>query len=125
MKNHIHFLILLLIALFSCEGSDSYQGSWKAMDSRGKKLEITFTPTNFSVKDSLGKTNDYKYSQNSVEYVNSVKTYGIVLDDGRSYKIYFPKKDNSIGMILDENGNPMFTISRKEYTTYEDVYKLD
>jgi hypothetical protein len=60
-----------------------------------------------------------------VEIANSVETFGIQLDDGRSYKIYFPlAKDESKGLIKDESGTPIYTISRNEYVEYERLYKL-
>lgn len=114
-----------LLFFSSCEGSDTYQGKWKAMDQNGAKSEITFSPKSFSIKDSTGKSKAYEYTQNSVSSKNSVETYGIHLSDGRGYQIYFPLKDESIGMILDENGKQMYTISRKNYIAYEDIYKLN
>jgi hypothetical protein len=125
MKKFYSLFVLFLFALYSCEGSDSYQGKWKALDSNGAKFEITFSLTNFSIKDSIGKSNNYQYTQNSIKSENSIETYGILLKDGRGYQIYFPKKDESVGLILDENGKQMFTISRKNYVTYEEIYKLN
>ena len=125
MKKIKSVLIICFIILTSCEGSDSYQGNWKALDSKGKKYEITFSPDNFTIKDSSGKSTKYAYIQNSFKHENSIDTYGIRLNDGRGYEIYFPKNDESVGLIKDENGSQMFTISRKDYITYEDIYKLD
>jgi hypothetical protein len=125
MKKCSKFLVFMLIIFFSCEGSDSYNGNWKALDSNGKKFEINFTPTKFSIKDSIGKSNIYEYTQNSIKSENSIETYGILLKDGRGYQIYFPKKDESVGLILDENGKQMFTIGRKNYVTYDEIYKLN
>jgi len=125
MKKYNLILISLFTIFFSCEGSDSYQGKWKALNSEGKKFEINFSPTKFSIKDSVGKTNSYKYTQNSIKSENSIETYGIILEDGRGYQIYFPKKDESAGLILDENGKQMFTISRKNYISYDEIYKLN
>ncbi|MGH2666467.1 hypothetical protein [Flavobacterium sp.] len=124
-KFHKLFLLLLVTTLFSCEGSDTYQGKWSALDPNGRKFEITFSPTNFSIKDSTGKSKKYEYTQHSVTTENSLETYGIRVDDGRAYQIYFPKKDESVGIILDENGIPLFTISRKGHITYQEIYKLN
>jgi hypothetical protein len=124
-------LSLLLIAiatifLSSCEGSDTYRGSWNALNAEGKKCNISFDAKNFSVKDSGGVSKDYQYSQNSVSIKNASKTYRIEISDGRNYLIRFPKADrDSIGLILDENGGLLFTISRNDYVTYDDIYKLD
>jgi hypothetical protein len=116
---------VLVVFLVGCSGSETYRGAWKAMDSYGAKYEILFDAKSFTVKDSAGKTEKYDYTQNSVKIENSVKTYGIQLGDGRGYQINFPNaKDENVGLIKDENGNPIFTISRNAYTSYEDVYKL-
>ena len=121
-------IILLLLVLFiisSCEGSDSYQGKWKAVDPKGNKFEMIFSPTIFLIKDTTGKINKFKYTQNSIKSENSIETYGVLLEDGRGYQIHFPLKDKSSGLILDENEVQMYTISRKAYTTYEELYKLN
>ncbi|MGC4021866.1 MAG: hypothetical protein QM734_07915 [Cyclobacteriaceae bacterium] len=90
------------------------------------KFEIEFSPNSFSVKDSTGKLTRYSYTQNSYHYENSVETYGIRLEDGRGYQVYFPKSDDeTLALLKDEHGMPLFTISRKDYQTYEDVYKLN
>ena len=125
MKKFSIILIFFSIIFFSCEGSDSYQGNWKALDSNGIKFEISFSPTKFSIKDSVGKSNVYEYTQNSIKSENSIETYGILLKDGRGYQIYFPKKDESVGLLLDENGKQMYTICRKDYVTYDEIYKLN
>jgi hypothetical protein len=120
-------IILLLSVLFliSCEGSDSYQGKWKAVDPKGNKFDILFSPTIFFIKDIKGNVKKYKYTQNSIKSENSIETYGVLLEDGRGYQIHFPMKDGSAGFILDENGVQMYTISRKAYMTYEELYKLN
>jgi hypothetical protein len=124
-KISIRLLAILAVILVGCSGSDTYRGSWKATDSKGGKFELFFDAKNFTVKDSLGKSKKYEYTQNSVEIENSVATYGIQLGDGRAYQINFPNADDeSLGLIKDENGNPLYTISRKKYIKYEDVFKL-
>ena len=125
MKKINLLLVLIFTVLVSCDGSDSYQGNWKAMDSDGNRFEITFTENNFVIKDSDGKTNRYSYTQNAINYENGISSYGILLNDGRGYQIYFPKKDESVGLIKDENGKQMFTIARKNYISYDDIYKLN
>jgi len=117
---------VLAFLLVACEGSETYRGNWKATDSSGIKFELIFDAESLTIKDSLGdKVNYFAYSQNSVDIENDVETYGIKLDDGRTYQINFPKRnDESLGLIKDENGVPIYTISRKNYIKYEDVYKL-
>lgn len=122
MKKYIAFFLITI--LFSCEGSDAYQGKWNALNLNGNKFEIIFSPQSFSIKDSIGELKTYKYTQNSIKIENTAEIYGIELEDGRGYQIYFPTKDESIGLILDEKGNEMFTISRKKHITYEELYKL-
>lgn len=86
-KISIAYLSILTLIFLGCSGSESYRGSWKAMDLNGAKFEIFFDAKKFTVKDNLGKANNYEYSQNSVSIENSVSTYGIQLEDGRKYEI--------------------------------------
>lgn len=124
-KINVTLLAILAVIFVGCSGSDTYRGSWKATDSKGAKFEIFFDAKKFTVKDSSGKSKKYDYSQNSVEIENSVSTYGIQLGDGRGYQINFPNADDeSLGLIKDENGNLVYTINRKDYIKYEDVFKL-
>ena len=124
-KISITILGILAIILVGCSGSETYRGSWKALNSKGNKFEISFDAKNFTIKDSLGKVEKYEYSQNSVSIENSVSTYGIQLEDGRKYEINFPNsKNESLGLLKDENGNPIYTIGRKNYINYEDIFKL-
>ncbi len=124
-KINIKLLGILTMILVGCSGSESYRGSWKALNSKGNKFEISFDAKNFTIKDSLGKVEKYEYSQNSVSIENSVSTFGIQLGDGRKYEINFPNsKNESIGLLKDENGTPIYTIGRKDYIKYEDIFKL-
>jgi hypothetical protein len=122
----IHFLtVFLMLFLISCGGSDSYQGKWKATDESGAKFEISFAENEFKVKDDAGKTVAYQYTQHSIQHKNSESTYGIELEDGRKYAIYFPSSDESTAYIIDGAGRMIYTISRDEYKTSRDVYKLN
>lgn len=126
MRKTINFLLgLMLITLFSCSGSDTYRGLWKAIDERGEKFEITFDAKNFTVKDSTGKTETYTYKQNSVSIQNSVETYGIQVSDGKAYSINFPiANDETKGVIKDAAGRPLYIIGRSGYVKYEEIYGL-
>lgn len=125
-KLQIGLFSIIVGILFSCSGSNTYQGSWKALDENGHKFEIVFEPKAFTIKDSLGQNKRYEYTQKSYEMSNSIKTYGIALEDGRAYKIHFPKpKDINIGLILDDNDKPIYTLSRQKYVTYDGIYKLN
>jgi hypothetical protein len=109
-----------------CSGSDSYRGSWKAVDMKGKEFVIDFQSKQFSIKkDSAGKKENFTYKQHSVSIENSVSTYGIQLGDGRKLIIHFPfaNKDH-IALLKDENGLPLYTLCRREFLSYEDIYKL-
>ena len=67
MRKTTNFLLgLISILLFSCSGSDTYRGLWKATDSKGEKLEIAFDAKSFSIKESTGKASNFEYTQNSV-----------------------------------------------------------
>jgi hypothetical protein len=124
-KTTILFTSILLLFIVACTGSDKYRGIWKAVDLTGKKFEIVFDAKSFTVTDTTRSKSSFEYSQNSVSINNSAITYGIKLGDGRAYQILFPNRDDqSTGLLNDENGNPVFTISRSGYVNYEDRYKL-
>lgn len=127
MKYFITSLTLIFSILFAaCSGSDTYRGAWKAKDAEGRKFEILFDAKNFSVRDSSGQLKSYPYSQNSVSISNSIKTYGIQLEDGRVYSIHFPMADNdSLAVIKDDNNHIFYTIGRERYVSYEDIYTLN
>jgi len=119
------FLLIFVLCLVSCSGSDVYQGNWKATDADGNKFEIDFEPKSFEIKDMNGKVVKYEYTQNSVKIENSVKTYGIRLNDGRAFNLFFPlANDTSKAIMMLENNEPIYTISRTSYIKYKDLYKL-
>ncbi len=126
MKNYINAsLLTLALFLISCSGSDVYQGKWKATDTDGNKLDIDFKPKSFTIKDTTGKVVNYEYTQNSVKIENSVKTYGIQLNDGRTFDLFFPiANDASKAIMTIGNNVPIYTISRTSYIKYKDLYKL-
>ena len=118
-------LILVLISLYGCSGSDTYRGLWKAINEKGEKFDINFEAKSFSIKNSAGETKSYTYKQNSVSIKNSVEAYGIKVSDGKSYLIHFPvANDESKGAIQDATGRPLYLIGRSGYVTYEEVYGL-
>ncbi len=117
---------LCAIFLIACKGSVQYRGKWKAIDLTGAKNEIVFDAKSFTIKDSSGNIRKFEYVQQSVNIVNSVETFGIKLGDGRVYQIHFPiAKNDSLGLINDATGSPVYTISRSEYKTYDDIVKLE
>jgi hypothetical protein len=123
----MRYISILIVAVFllACSGSETYRGGWKATDGNGAKFEIMFDAKSFIVQDSLRKETKFEYTQNSVNIKNSISTYGIQLGDGRNYQINFPKaNDESVALMLDNNGYVLYTMSRKDYLKYEDVFKL-
>jgi hypothetical protein len=123
----MRYISILIVAVFllACSGSETYRGGWKATDGNGAKFELMFNAKSFIVQDSLRKETKFEYTQNSVNVKNSISTYGIQLGDGRNYQINFPKaNDESVALMLDNNGYVLYTMSRKEYLKYEDVFKL-
>lgn len=124
-KISLLFSGLIGIILVGCSGSKTYRGDWKGMTPNGEKVEISFAEKKLTISDSAKKSLTLDYTQNSVNIENSVETYGIKLGDGRGYKINFPIANNdSLGLIKDDNGNVMYSISRTDYVKYEDIYKL-
>ncbi len=125
MKLFFVYVIAILLTLTGCNGSEVYQGKWKATDAEGKHYEIEFSPQTFTIKDQQGQEKQYDYSQNSIVIENSVRTYGIKLTDGRALNVFFPLAGNTEkGMITLQNNLPMYTISRSDYVQYQDFYKL-
>jgi hypothetical protein len=126
MRTLTNFLLgLVVICLYSCSGSDTYRGVWKAINEKGEKFEITFEAKSFTFKDSTGEIKTYKYKQHSVSIKNSIETYGIKVDDGRSYQINFPiANDETRGVIKDGSGRLIYIIGRSGYVTYDEIYGL-
>lgn len=125
MKKIIAILtVLISLIITGCSGSDTYQGKWKATAIDGSHVEINFSPDTLTFTQN-GKIRQFEYSQNSINIENSISTYGIKLEGGRTLKIQFPNNnDESKGAILDLNDKPQFIISRKNYIEYNDVYGL-
>ena len=132
-KTKFTLIAIITLIIVGCSGSDTYRGNWKATNEQGTALNIVFGENDFSITeyfedeagDINGKVEKFEYSQNSVSIENSVETYGIKLDDGRSFQIQFPiGNDESKGAILDANGRPLYIISRTVYIGYKDVYGL-
>lgn len=126
MKKTNLLLFFLLLILSACSGSDSYLGKWKGTDAESKKFEITFAEKSINIQDEKGKTNTYEYTQNSVNYSNGLMTYGITLSNGIAYEIHFPKSDDeSVALLKTKEGNLLYILSRKNYLSYDDVFKLE
>ena len=124
-KIKLIFTIFLISLLYSCGGSESYQGKWIALDLEGRKYEITFAENEVSIKDSLGKLKKQSYVQTSVAHQGSsnnfTDTYEIRLNNGQKYQIFFPKDEQNCGLI--RYGYGIYSISRKDYLTVDEINK--
>jgi len=117
--------IILLLGLVSCEGSENYQGSWFATNRDGEHFDIEFDSHFFSVVNDSGDSSIHKYSQHSYKYENSVTTYGIKLEDGRNYNVFFPfAKDSTKAVIQLESQEVLYTLCRDSFILFEDIYAL-
>lgn len=115
-------VLLVVLLLNSCTGSDTYRGAWKATDTEGNEFEIVFNEKDFSIFNAFDTVN-YAYHQHSVRIRNSVETYGINVKNNGSLQIEFPiAGDESKGAILDKNNYVVYLISRKEFLAYDDIY---
>ncbi len=127
MKKIIFFPLLSTFLFYSCGGSETYQGKWKALDIKNKKYEITFTENKLSIKDSLGNLKTYDYVQNSIGHEGSSNnfsdTFEIQLNNGENYQIFFPKDDQSFGIIRHLNGECIYGISKREYLNATEIIK--
>ena len=124
-KIKLFFTLFLISLLYSCGGSESYQGKWKALDLKGNKYEITFTENEVSLKDSLGKLTKQSYVQTSMAHEGSSNnfsdTFEIRLNNGLKYQIFFPNDEQNCGII--RYGSGIFSISRKDYLTVGQINK--
>lgn len=115
---------LITLLLGACSGSDTYRGNWKATNQNGNHFDIIFGENDFSITEN-GNTENFEYTQNSVNISNSIETYQINVEDGGTFQIHFPiADDESKGAILDANGNPQYIISRNNYISYQELYGL-
>ena len=126
MKKHLPiYAFVIIVLLASCQGSTVYQGNWKATDVDNNKYEIDFEPKSFKITDSVGKVSAYQYTQNSVSIENSVKKYGLQLNDGRMYFIVFPLSNDTTKAIMTlENNQAVYVLCRTSHIAYEELYKL-
>lgn len=121
----IFFLFFNLCCLCACSGSESYRGSWKGTDLKGKRVDFVFSEKSFVIHETNGMKTQYDYVQNEVIKENGIQIFGIKLGDGRQLQIRFPfESDLRKGFILDANDHVMYTISRDNYLKYEEVYQL-
>lgn len=119
------FLLVAIIALAGCAGSDMYLGEWKATSTSGDKYTIAFAPKTVTIKRANGDTLHLEYTQNQVKIDNGVRTYGIRLSNGRSYNIFFPfANDKSKCLITVEDDKPLYVLSRTAYLSLDEFNKL-
>lgn len=125
-KLGIFLMSVAFLWMVACSGSDTYRGKWKAQTLTGEQMEIIFDAKKMTLVDSTKKKITFDYRQYSINIRNAVETYGITLEDGRSYQINFPIASNEdIGLIVDGNGQLLYTIGRTDYINYEDIYKIN
>lgn len=121
----IGLIVFCTMSLMACEGSDTYRGTWKAVDMGGAKLELTFDAKELAIKDITGKKTAFPYTQHSVKINNAIKTYGIQLGDGRTFFLLFPNpQDQTIAIFEDGQQKPVYALSRNGYKTYDDISRL-
>lgn len=126
MKKLIYlFSLLTIFIVTACSGSDTYRGDWKAMDGDGKKYDLHFDAKTFTWTPIGGEKETHDYTQNSVNISNGVETYGIKVDGGKGFQIQFPLPDDETkGAVIDANGKVLYTIGRKDYVQYDELYNL-
>lgn len=123
MKNFLILLFATATCLFcNCKGSDTYAGTWKAVDEQDNKSLIVFTGNTITIKKAEGEAKTINYVQNSVNYENGSCTYGIQLENGEKYEIFFPNKKRDSGLIQADKQHTLFSIDRNEYLTFEDRF---
>ena len=127
MEKLKYILVLIsIVFLAACSGSDTYRGDWKATNAEGEQYSLTFEAKKITVTNADGEVTEYTYTQNSVSIENGIETYGINLGDGRKCQLNFPlAKDETVGVLLDGNNMVMYAISRNDYITYDAIFALD
>jgi hypothetical protein len=94
------------------------------MKPNGEKVDIIFEAKKITFIDSLGKSTTQDYSQNLVRIENSIKTYGIVLENGPELLINFPISGNESVAFIKNNSNTIYySMSRTDYILPQDLWK--
>lgn len=93
------------------------------MNRYGEKSEICFEAKKFSVTNEELEKQEFAYKQTAIKINDGIKTYEIKFTDGREARIRFPiPKNYEMAIILDANNRILFTLGRREYLTYDDIY---
>lgn len=122
MKKLVTFILLLIgmVTLSACSGSDEIIGTWQAQAADGTELVIEIDKKQITVGD---ETSDYV--QNGFGFENNMSYYRIEVDEQYSYTIIFPEKDKSIAILIqpiDEDeplaGTLIFAMNKNEQPNY-------
>lgn len=125
-KNLFNLLLFALVLTFSaCSGSETYRGKWLVVDADGNNQELFFTEDRMTLKKSETDSTVWTYTQNSVSIENASSKYGIKLDNGASFTVFFPTGDKTKGAIADANDNIIYIIGRTKHYSYQDVFGLN
>lgn len=117
--------ILLTFLLAGCEGSDTYQGDWKAQSTEGLKASINFSPNSFTISGDSIDSQEIAYTQNSVQWENTRLEYGLNLETGNTIRIIFPNsKNEDRAAMVDSQGSIIYLLGRNEYLEYDEVFGL-
>lgn len=122
MKKVLTILSLLigLVTLSACSGSDEIIGTWKAQAANGTELVIEIDKKQLTVD---GEKLDYV--QNGFGFENSLSYYTIEVDEQETYTIIFPEKDKSLALLIQPTdleeplaGTLVFALNKKEKPNY-------
>lgn len=126
-RAYLFFILLLLFA--SCTGNERYYGTWKALNMKGEKLEITFKEKSLSIAPLNSKSITTPYSQIGIGLKYGNQRFLFRLKGGKDYYITIPNKDNPrIALIeaeIDEdNVRPMFSLCKDSFLNHEKLEQL-
>lgn len=118
-------MISIVVVLFGCAGSQDYRGDWKATNRAGERFDISFSEHDFQVTNESGEVNNHEYSQYSFKHSDGVSTYGIKLEDGRAFNVFFPLKQDSTKAVIElESKEVIYTLCRDRFLLYEELFAL-
>ncbi|MDO5073730.1 MAG: glycosyl transferase [Neisseria animaloris] len=117
----------IILLLNGCSGSETYRGTWKAMDTNNVPMEIVFEEKQFTLSDLQKNTKKtYRYSQNTIQYENGKRRYGIQVENGASFSIAFPfQNDEERAMLIAPDNTVVMTLDRTKHLPLKDFWQLN
>lgn len=90
-------------------------------------MEIVFEEKQFTLSDLQKNTKKtYRYSQNTIQYENGKRRYGIQVENGASFSIAFPfQNDEERAMLIAPDNTVVMTLDRTKHLPLKDFWQLN